>query len=296
MSVPFEPTRPKNRWRSLHRKAPVRLLVFFVALFAADVGGQLGLTWAYHHAPTGAADWMALGASVSLAAVLLGIYAALVHGIEHRAASELAPGAGRGFAGVIVGFALFVAVVALMHVAGAARFDGEAASFDLLPMLAAAILAAVAEELAFRGGVFRILEDGYGTAVALVLSAALFGLMHSLNPGATIASTAAIAIEAGVLLGAAYALTDNLWLPIGLHFGWNFTEGGVFGVAVSGGVAGKGVFTVRLAGPRLLTGGKFGPEASVIAVAVCFAAALVLIGATVRAGRWKPLGSRPADE
>jgi membrane protease YdiL (CAAX protease family) len=260
------------------------------------VVGQLGLFWTYHHAPTWAADWAALGTSVCLAAALLGIYAALVHGMEHRTARELAPGAARGIAGIILGFTLFVTVIGLMRAAGAARFHGEAAGFDLIPMLSAAILAAVAEELAFRGGVFRILEGSYGTAVALVLSAGLFGFVHALNPGATIASTAAIAIEAGVLLGAAFALTDNLWLPIGLHFGWNFTEGGVFGVSVSGGGAGKGVFAVTLAGPRLLTGGKFGPEASVIAVTVCFAAALVLIAATVRAGRWKPLGWRAAEE
>lgn len=119
-----------------------------------------------------------------------------------------------------------------------------------------------------------------------MVSAALFGLLHALNPGATATSTAAIALEAGILLAAAYAVTRNLWFPIGLHLGWNFTEGGIFGVAVLGGPAAKGIFSVSLAGPRLLTGGRFGPEASLMAIAVCLAAAAVLLILTVRNGGW----------
>lgn len=101
--------------------------------------------------------------------------------------------------------------------------------------LAIAIASAVGEEIVFRGVVFRLLEARLGTTIALVLSAAAFGLLHAGNPGATWGSTLAIACESGVLLGLAYAASRALWLPIGLHFGWNFTEGGVFGAAVSGG-------------------------------------------------------------
>ena len=85
---------------------------------------------------------------------------------------------------------------------------------------------------------------------------------------------------------AAYAATRSLWFPIGLHLGWNFTEGGIFGVAVSGGPAAKGMLSVSLAGPTLLTGGRFGPEASLVAIALCLAAAAVLLIVTVRNGGW----------
>jgi membrane protease YdiL (CAAX protease family) len=115
-----------------------------------------------------------------------------------------------------------------------------------------------------------------------------------LNPGATVVSTVAIALEAGVLLAAAYALTRNLWFPIGLHLGWNFTAGGICGESVSGGAAGKGIFSVSLAGRPLLTGGKFGPEASLIAIAVCLALAIVLLLLAVRNGRWVPMQRRRA--
>jgi hypothetical protein len=153
--------------------------------------------------------------------------------------------------------------------------------------LATAIGAGVGEELAFRGVIFRMTEERLGTAAALIISSLLFGLVHAANPGATLVSTAAIALEAGGLLGMAYSASRSLWLPIGLHFGWNFTEGGIFGTAVSGGQS-HGLVDSVLSGPTLMTGGSFGPEASVIAVVVCLAATVTLGLWTARHGRWRP--------
>lgn len=268
---------------------PVRLLVFFGVLLAGDVGGQLARIWVTRHAPAIGADWMLLGAALVCAAALVGLYVALTRYLERRPVRELAPRAGQALTGIILGLALFSSVFVLLHLIGVARWQGVSARFDVIPALAASLLAAVGEELAFRGALFRIVEEGLGTTAALVISAAVFGLLHALNPGATVVSTAAIALEAGILLGAAYALTRNLWFPIGLHLGWNFTEGGVFGVSVSGGSAAKGILSVSIGGPRLLTGGSFGPEASFIAIAVCLAAAIVLLVMTARRGRWMSL-------
>jgi hypothetical protein len=268
----------------VRKRLLVRLLVFFVVLLAADIAVQIGRHWVTRHAPA-TADWMTIGATVVLAAAMVGLYAGLVRWMEHRAAHELAPRAIQAVAGIILGVALFSIVFELLHLIGVVRWQGLTGHFDVT-MLAVSILAGVGEELAFRGALFRIVEEGFGTTSALVTSAVVFGLLHALNPGATIVSTTAIAIEAGILLGAAYALTRNLWFPIGLHFGWNFTEGGIFGVSVSGGPTGKGVFSVALAGHRLLTGGSFGPEASVVAIAVCLAAGVVLLVLTVRRGHW----------
>lgn len=282
-----------GQWLDSARRSPlIRLPVFFVALLAAYIAAQFGRAWAIRHAPAGSADWASLGAALLLAAALLGLYVGLVRSLERRATHELAPRPGQVVAGMVLGLALFASVFGLLHAVGVARWLGISARFDAIPMLSAAILAAVGEELAFRGGLFRILEERFGTATALTVSAALFGLLHALNPGATVLSTVAIALEAGVLLAAAYALTRNLWFPIGLHLGWNFTEGGIFGVSVSGGSAMKGFFSVSLAGRPVLTGGKFGPEASVIAVAVSLALAVVLLVLTVRNGRWMSIRRR----
>lgn len=291
------PTSAGRRWlQSVRRISWVRLPVFFAVLLAADVGAQLGRLWTIRHAPPGEAGRASLGAALLLAAALLALYTLLVRSMEGRATLELAPRPMQAAGGIILGMSLFASVFGLLHLAGVAQWQGISAHFDVTPMLAASIIAAVGEELAFRGGLFRILEECLGTTTALALSAALFGLLHALNPGATLVSTAAIALEAGVLLGAAYALTRNLWFPIGLHLGWNFTEGGIFGVSVSGGHAVKGIFAVSLSGRKLLTGGDFGPEASLVAIAVCLAAAGVLLVPVARNGRWLPMKRRAAPQ
>jgi CAAX protease family protein len=286
------PSPGRRRFDFVRRSLAVRLPLFFAALLLADIGAQLGRMWTLRHAPPADADRAVLGAALLLAAALAGLYAWLVRTLEHRAVRELSPRPIQAACGIALGLGLFASVFGLLHLIGVARWQGLSARADVVPMLAAAIVAAVGEELAFRGALFRLLEERLGTGAALAASAAVFGLLHALNPGATILSTTAIALEAGVLLGAAYALTRNLWLPIGLHLGWNFTEGGIFGVAVSGGSAGTGIFSVSLSGPTLLTGGKFGPEASLVAVAVCLAAAIVLLVLTARKGHW--IGLRAA--
>jgi uncharacterized protein len=277
---------------SLRRLWVVKLLVFFGVLLAGDIAAQLGRIWAIRRAPAGSADSIAVAASVVFAAALLAVYLTLVRWMERRQPSELAPDAIGGVSGAILGVGLFASVFGLLHLSAVAQWQGMAAHFDVAPMLAASILAAVGEELAFRGALFRILEESFGTATALVVSAAFFGLLHALNPGANIVSTTAIALEAGALLAASYTVTRNLWFPIGLHLGWNFTEGGIFGVSVSGARAGEGIFSVSLSGPDLLTGGKFGPEASVVAIGVCLAAAVALLILAVRNGRWIAMGRR----
>src|SRR5206468_8829871 len=119
-------------------------------------------------------------------------------------------------------------------------------------LVTSAIMPAFMEEMLFRGILFRWMEGFGGSLAALIVTSALFGLAHSQNPGATWFSSFAIAIEAGLLLGGAYMLTRSLWLPIGLHAAWNFTQGYVFDVPVSG-VAENGLVQAKLSGPALLS-------------------------------------------
>ena len=88
-----------------------------------------------------------------------------------------------------------------------------------------------------------------------------------------------------MLLGAAYALKQRLWLPIGLHLGWNFAEGSIFGMSVSGHTKQGSLIAGTLLGRGLLTGGAFGPENSIVAVVICFAVALFLLFRTVTTRR-----------
>jgi len=121
------------------------------------------------------------------------------------------------------------------------------------------------EEVVFRGILFRQLEQAMGTWLAIIASALFFGLGHRGNPGATWVSSIAIAIEAGGLLAASYVATRSLWIPIGLHWSWNLFEGPVWGSPVSGFPL-PVLANARFPGPSLLTGGAFGPEASLPAM------------------------------
>jgi membrane protease YdiL (CAAX protease family) len=154
----------------------------------------------------------------------------------------------------------------------AVHFTPDLATAALLLLPAAAV-----EELLFRGVFFRLIEEWSGTWIALAVSAAIFGFAHSGNAGATWVSTLAVALEAGVLLAAAFVVAKNLWFPIGIHFAWNFSEGPIYGTQISGHAFGKSALTAQLSGPTLLTGGAFGPEAGLAAMLTCLLAAIALL-------------------
>ena len=124
------------------------------------------------------------------------------------------------------------------------------------------------EEILLRGLIFRLLEKWLGSWAALTISALLFGLAHIANPNSSLFAAIAIALEAGILLAAVYMVTRRLWAVIGLHMAWNFTQGGIFGVAVSGNEI-EGLLASVMDGPELLTGGAFGAEASIPAILIC---------------------------
>jgi CAAX protease family protein len=254
-------------------------------------------------AALGAAVWLAVAVGLEIllgrrvpisaggwivAAVAVAVYVAQARWIERREPGELAvnrlvwvfPGAG-------IGAGLFCATMALLAAIGCYRFGGFSSWAPLAGGIGFALMTGVVEELLFRGFVFRWMQNGLGTWIAIGFSAALFGALHGFNPGATAVSTFAIALEAGVILSAAYVYSGNLWMPIGLHAAWNFTEGTVFGVAVSGGHV-AGVLSGSIRGPVLLTGGAFGVEASVLAVLVSLCASAALLYGAWRRGRIVP--------
>jgi membrane protease YdiL (CAAX protease family) len=215
-------------------------------------------------------------AAVALVVVTLAIYFWYRRLTERRRPDDLAPRylARDVLCGFALGLILFAVVIGLLAAVGGYRGVYAGTPVALIP--AALLLAAGAaiEEVLFRGFLFRTVQDVCGTWIAVAVSAVLFGALHAGNPGATFFSSAAIALEAGVLLALAYAATQRLWLPIGIHLGWNFCEGNVFGTSVSGtAIRPTSIFHGTLVGHPVLTGGSFGPEASVFAVAVCLVAA-----------------------
>ncbi len=194
-------------------------------------------------------------------------YVGYVRLVERRRADELSrKGAVRETgAGIAVGAGLLVASITIIAVLDYFQVTGSNPVNVMLPTLAMAIASGYVEEVVFRGVLFRIVEESLGTWIALALTSLLFGFAHIINPNATLFSSFAIAMEAGVLLGAAYVLTRRLWLAVGIHFAWNFTQGGIFGVRMSG-ITVDGLLESQLSGPMLLSGGEFGVEASIFAL------------------------------
>jgi uncharacterized protein len=218
-----------------------------------------------------------------LTVIILGAYWTYVRVVERRAVSELSgTRAVRELcAGLLLGALLLSLTIGALAALGVYKITGSNGWTAMLATLPGFILAAVLEELAMRGVVFRILEQWLGSWIALAISAALFGLLHLLTPGVTLLNAGAVMLEAGILLAAAYMLTRRIWFCIGIHLAWNFTQGGIFSAAVSGGATG-GLLQSKLVGPTWLSGGSFGAEASVVAVVVCGAAGLLLLLASRR--------------
>jgi len=219
--------------------------------------------------------WVNLAGAVVLALAALAAYYAFGRVWERRKpVAELAPApAPRELAlGVLWGAGLLTATMVILLLLGLYRVTGMQAWTAMLPVLSLSIVSGVLEELIIRAVIFRLVQEALGTWLALLLSALLFGALHLANPNASLVAALSIAIEAGVLLGLAYQATGRVWLPIGLHFAWNFTQGGVFGVPISG-IATGGLLVSAPQGPAWLSGGTFGAEASIFAVGVCLAGA-----------------------
>ena len=122
------------------------------------------------------------------------------------------------------------------------------------------------EELFFRGYLLQNMIEGMGLLIAVLISCLIYGLVHAMNPNASLLSTAII-ILFGFMRLYGYLATKMLWLSFGMHAGWNFFQGPIFGYAASGHKT-EVLVQQSPTGPDWLTGGDFGPEGSIITIPV----------------------------
>jgi membrane protease YdiL (CAAX protease family) len=189
--------------------------------------------------------------------------------------------------GIIITFLMMGLVYALQWTAGWLTFEGFAWQFDPFPkMIGSIVLGLLAyilvgwnEELLSRGYHLQNLIDGTNIIWGLVISSIIFGLAHLGNPNATWFGAVGVAL-AGLFLAYGYLRTRGLWLPIGLHIGWNFFEGVVFGFPVSG-MESYHLARITVTGSEPWTGGSFGPEAGLVVLPALILGA-VLIYLTTR--------------
>jgi len=221
-------------------------------------------------------------------------YLVLVKLIEQRRVRELSLRAITtfGIGGFMTGAVLFSIVAGLLWLLGVYHVTAINPNVKWLPqVLVAGVGAGIGEEIIARGVIFRMIEEGLGTWFALVVSALFFGGAHIFNPGATLWSSAAIAIEAGVMLALLYHVTRSLWACIGLHAAWNIMQGTFYGIPVSGGAV-DGWLVSNRTGPTWLSGGMFGAEASVVALLVCSLLTAGLLMVAQRRGSIVPFRRR----
>jgi uncharacterized protein len=228
---------------------------------------------------------LATNALLSIALVLAVYKLVIVH-LGERPRDDLpARGALKSLGiGLLIGFLLFCSLVGIAALFDVYNIVGSGDTRELAKdLIGMTVSAAFMEELLFRGILFRWIEEFGGSFAALFVTSALFGLAHIFNANATWVSSLAIMVEAGALLGGAYMLARNLWVPMGLHAAWNFTQGFLFDVPVSGNDM-HGLVQAKLSGPVLLSGGTFGLEASMIGVVLSIPLGAALILMAIRRG------------
>ena len=263
----------RGRWRWL------RALSWLVALFfLTPLAFGLPLQWAADHLSPRNAP-LPLTGVMGACVLALACYGLAVRLGEARAARELAlrPAPAELLTGALLGLAMMTVLMGILAVSGAydVTLLGTAPAWTGIGL---AVQAAVTEELWMRALLFRLVWRAFGPVPAFVVCAAVFAALHLANPGATAWSGATVAV-AGLMFCALYVLTGRLWLPIGVHATWNFAQGYLFGTAVSGNDLGQSVAvsTARAGAPTWLTGGRFGPEASVVALVLVSAVTLATL-------------------
>jgi membrane protease YdiL (CAAX protease family) len=271
-----EHTVPQPLWKRIWNFPLVVMLVAMALVSAVLAGAGFAMPKLFGSA---AREIAVPVQTVITVAALFTLYKLVLRHLGERRHDDLPlAGAARSLAlGTLFAFALFSTIVGLAALFGSYRIVGWGGMGNwVFVLFGAGFGAGFIEELIFRGILFRWIEEFAGSWAALFVTSALFGLAHITNDNASLFSSVAIAIEAGVMLGGAYMLTRSLWVPIGIHFGWNVTQGLIWDVPVSGNDV-DGLVDARLVGDPLISGGAFGLEASVIAVVVAGAAGVWLL-------------------
>ena len=267
-------------WLRILQFPPIKLILLGTPLFYC-----LGFSNAFLELSAGNHVLASFGVA-GMVALAMWVYVGFARFIERREPSDLAlsPGLKELGIGLLVGAGLYTLGVVVLIVLGYGRIEGVNPVVVMIPALYQACSAGFLEELLFRGALYRIVEEWLGSWISVVVSSVVFGAVHLMNPDATLTGAIFISIEAGLLLAAAYMLTRRLWLGIGFHIAWNYTQSAVFGGVVSGSIAQPGLFKTVFTGPDLMTGGGFGLEASLIPCLIATTTGVWLAVKAVRAG------------
>ncbi len=244
-------------------------LVFFTEWFGRLLLGNTGLSEDLKNVIIAIAD----------ACVALLSYILIFRIYEKRQIHELSlTGFGKNaIVGFITGFALQSAFIGVIYFTAVYSISSINPLSFLVTASAHAFTAGFVAEILLIGVFFRLIEEQLGTTFALIIMILLFIIAHVSVEGATFLSVSATAVQAGLMLSASYVFSRSLWLPVFLHFSWDFAEPGIYGGINPGLSIEKTLFSSNIGGPVYLTGGPFGPQNSIQAILFCLITSFIFL-------------------
>lgn len=224
-------------------------------------------------------DTKAIIVAVAEACIATAAYIFLFRAYDKRRIDELSTKRflNNAIIGFLTGILLQAIFISIIYIAGTFLVIKVNPVSTLLSPFAFGLSAGFVAEIIMVGIVFRLLEEQTGTVIALIIFIILFAILHINAKGATLVSVAATAMQAGFLVPAAYVFSRSLWLPVFLHFGWDFAEPGIFGGINPSTSITQGLFTSKIAGNSLLTGGETGPQDSLSSLLLCLLLGIIFL-------------------
>lgn len=277
--------------KKFFRYAFVRIIIGLLICFAVFIIAQ-NLTAKLLGVTSLDKDFRNLFKGIIASIAIIMTYKVIYRIIENREVTEIAAkGIIKNLAlGVLMGVVLQFFTVLVIYLSNGFKIVSiNPVSFIIIP-LTVAFTVAIFEEIMIRGILFKIIEEKLGSYFALLISAIIFGALHLINPESSPIYTACVAVEGGLLLGAAYIYSRNLWFPIAIHFAWNFMQSGIFGAITSGNEKTGSLLVTKITGSKIITGGTFGLEGTLQALIFCLIATMVLMFLNIRQNKIvKPL-------
>ena len=276
---------PLTRQAILHH--PITRIVVGLALtLGIGVPAMFGTQSLLSHTTLPQSDKDPIAGTV-FAILVCAIYIFLYQRYEKRPVTELStrhlPRYLAG--GILLGAGLASAVVLIQYLTHVLTVTATRSFLPLLPTLWNTFVNSTIVEILIIGIFFRLTEKWLGSWLALLILMIVFIILHVTAPGATIISAIAVAMHAALLLGPTYIYTRSLWVPIGIHFAWDFSYAALYGASINGYTMDDSLLNTTTNGSDLLTGGYFGPQGSIQAAALCLLTGILFLNLSRRHNR-----------
>ncbi len=282
--------------QNIIRSPFARIIIGLVVCVSAGVIGQSGSSLVLNTTSWNEEIKSAI-AEFIMALFILAAYKILYKFYERRSISELSSSR-LGLilvSGILLGAILQSLTIYVLYLKNGFLVSSVNSFTGVLPYMLKVFADSITVGILLIGIFFRITEEKLGSYITLVILALIFVGIHLASPNGTVLAAISISIHAALLLGAAYIYSRNLWLPIAIHFSWDFMQAGIFGAKLSGNIFSKSLLTTKIEGPSSITGGYFGPQGSIQAGLFCLTASIIFLLVCQRQNKimkpsWKKAG------